>query len=210
MTRAELLGLLNLSEELIAAGRPNRSGRRITPTSVTVHNTSNDNVGADAAAHSRFVRQTGFYMHNGRQNWVSWHYSVDDRRVIRHLPIREEAFHAGPANRVSLAIEVCMNRGIDQAAADLRAARLVALHLFDLRLGRDDIRTHKSWTGKACPTLLMGQWDRFVDHVMEIRNAITGPPPPADAVAGGPREDFGDTDGIEIDHDALAAALARQ
>jgi len=52
MNRRELGQSLNLSVELIEKGRPNRSGRLISPTYVTIHNTSNDGPGADAGAHN--------------------------------------------------------------------------------------------------------------------------------------------------------------
>ena len=61
MNRQELGQSLNLIEELIAAGRPNRPGSPIAPRFVTIHNTSNTGSKADARAHSRFVRNTGFY-----------------------------------------------------------------------------------------------------------------------------------------------------
>ena len=173
MDRAELLQLINLSEELVPAGQHNRPGTRIAPKFVTIHNTSNANPGADAKAHSRFVRNTGFYMINGKQNWVSWHYTVDDKVALRHVPPTEKAYHAGPANSVSIAMEVCMHQGIDRAAADLRAARLAALLLFDFGLGIAGLRTHQSWTGKNCPQLLIPRWAAFVQQVEGIRRTIT-------------------------------------
>ena len=85
MDRTDLLQLIALSEELVPAGKGNRPGTKIAPKFVTIHNTSNTNPGADARAHSRFVRKTGFYMINGKQNWVSWHYTVDDCPSSEHL-----------------------------------------------------------------------------------------------------------------------------
>ena len=211
MDRSELAALLNLSEELIAAGRPNRPGSKINVSFVTMHNTSNPSPGADARAHSKFVRNTGFYLlENNKKNWVSWHYTVDDTRVIKQLPANEKAYHAGPANSVSIGVEVCMNQGIDRAAADLRAARLAALLLFDFGLTAAALRTHKSWTNKKCPQLLMSHWSGFVKQVEEIRRSITsssfvevpeGPSLDEIAKAG---EVF---DQEDIDHDELAAAL---
>jgi len=213
MDRRELGQLLNLSEELIPSGRQNRPGTRIRPTFITIHNTSNTNAGADAQAHSRFVRNTGYYMHNGKKNWVSWHYSVDDQRVLKHLPVNEKGYHAGPANSVSIGIEVCMHQGIDRTQADLRAARLAAVLLFDFGLGIGGLRTHKSWTGKHCPTLLLSHWSSFVRQVEDIRASITSSDfvQPPDELGVEDVVEAGDVhDDQEIDHDALAAALAVQ
>jgi hypothetical protein len=72
---------------------------------------------------------------------VSWHYTIDDKVVVNHLPLDEEGYHAHEdANMSSIGIEICMNEGIDRAAADLRAARLAAALLYDLRLDADVLK----------------------------------------------------------------------
>ena len=196
-------------QEFIAVGRPNRPGRAIHPTSITMHNTSNTSPGADAKAHSRFVRNTGHYvLRSGRKNWVSWHYTVDDNVAIQHLPNTEMGWHAGPANGSSIGIEVCMHQGINRDLADRRAAALVAKLLRDLGLTRNDIKTHKDWTRKDCPTLLLPQWQAFLALVDDVRSALPPPPmavaPAASrrAVEKAPRlakKDLG-----EIDHHLMA------
>jgi endonuclease G, mitochondrial len=175
MTRTQLLNSIGLIEELIAPGRPNRSGRAITVRYLTIHNTDNTSPGADARAHSRFVRNTGYYtLPSGRRNYVSWHYTVDDARAIRQLPNNERGIHAGAGNGSSIGMEICMHRGINQAAANDRAARLAALLLYDHRLSVDRLRTHQSWTGKRCPSLLIieGRWQAFVETVQNYLSQI--------------------------------------
>ena len=174
MKRGELGASLNLEIELIPDGRPNRPGVPITIKKITVHNTSNTGRGADAASHSNWVRNTGYYEINGRRNYVSWHYTVDDQRVIKQLPISEMGWHAGRrGNSLSIGIEICMHQGIDQEAAFDRASRLIAALLYDLNLGIEDVVTHKYWTGKNCPVLLLqGQkWEEFKD---KIRSYLEG------------------------------------
>lgn len=175
MDRTELGRSLNLSVEMIPTGRPNRSGRQIAATHLTVHNTSNTNRGANAKAHSRFVREKGFYvLPSGKTNHVSWHYTVDDTRVIKHLPVNERAIHAGNGNGVSLGIEICMHAGIDQNAANERAARLIAVLMHDLKIPKANIRSHKSWTGKSCPTLLLSKFDGFRERAAAICDGLEG------------------------------------
>lgn len=164
MNPKELLQSVNLREELIASGRKNRPGTKIRPASITIHNTDNTARGADARAHSSFVRNTGYYMLDGKKHWVSWHYTVDDNQAIRQLPDNEAAYHAGSAaNAASIAMEICMNRGINQPIADDRAARLAAWLLHINGLGIQDMVPHKKWTGKNCPSLLLppGKWRAF-------------------------------------------------
>lgn len=173
MTREEFLQQLNETQEFIPTTQHNRPGTKINPTHITIHNTDNSDRGADAAAHSKFVRNTGFYtLPSGKKDWVSWHFTVDDSRTIQQLPIDEEAFHAKNGNATSIAIEVCMNAGIDQAAAFLRAARLTALLLFDhATLDISRVVPHMAWTGKKCPVLLLdggvlgSKWKAFIDQV---------------------------------------------
>ncbi len=169
---------LNLREEFIAEGKHNRPGTIIRPTHVTIHNTDNDSPGADAPAHSGFVRKTGFYMLNGSKHWVSWHFTVDDKVAIKHLPLNELAYHAGPGNGVSVAIEICMNQGIDQAAANERAALLTAGLLNSLNVAIDNVVPHKKWTGKICPHLLLdhealgAKWTAFIDLVRQFQASL--------------------------------------
>lgn len=176
LRRGELGASLNLEVEMIAEGRPNRPGTPITVEKITIHNTANPNRGADAKAHSNWVRNTGFYETRSedeqgnvvaKKNFVSWHYTVDDKRVIKHLPISEKGWHAGRGNSLSLGIEICMHEGIDQPQAFDKAARLTAVLLYDLHLSVEDVVTHKHWTGKHCPTLLLeGQeWKIFLAKI---------------------------------------------
>lgn len=173
---------IEVTRELIDPGRRNRPGTPLKPTSVTIHNTDNPRRGANAKAHSRFVRETGFYILNGKEHWISWHYVVDDQFIIQQVPVNERAWHAGPANASSVAVEICMNSDLDANRAYDNAAALVATLVTDLGLGPDDIVTHQSWTGKDCPTVLLGgdRWQQFLrlvgGHVRSpgIAPAVTG------------------------------------
>lgn len=181
---------LNLSIELVGAGRPNRPGQTIRPTHVTIHNTDNDDPGADAKAHSKFVRNTGFYIDdNGRRHDVSWHFTVDDSRTIQQVPMDELGYHAKSGNGKSLGIEICMHRGIDQQNANDRAALLVAALMKELRIDIQHVVTHKKWTGKICPSKLLNddqegaRWTAFKTRVADFAAELAKPgaPPLLDA-----------------------------
>lgn len=64
-TRGELGRSLMLSISHIPQGRSNRSGSPLQPKYITVHNTDNSSIGADAEAHANFLSKTGYYIHNG-------------------------------------------------------------------------------------------------------------------------------------------------
>ncbi len=162
MTHEEAIRKLNITVDLIPAGLSNRPGTRITPTHITIHNTANSDPGADAAMHARYVKGP-----DARRRKVSWHFTVDDKRVFKHLPSNEKAFHAGSGNGRSVAIEVCENKGIDKAACIDRAALLTAVMMEAYNIPRERVVPHKSWTGKDCPRVLLrepGGFDAFRDR----------------------------------------------
>lgn len=181
MTRDEFAALINLTADLIPAGKQNRPGQALVPQFITVHNTDNTDPGAHARAHAKFLKNVGFYTYNGVKKWVSWHFTVDDENAIRHLPLGERGIHAqNGGNAKSFGIEICMNPETDRAVADLRAARLVALLMYDHDLDLDSVVPHRKWYNKNCPRLLMdsqanpGQkWNKFKDLVKTEFEKIT-------------------------------------
>lgn len=141
---------LSIEVDLISPEASNRPGRRLIPTHVTLHNTDNSSPGADARAHGRYVKGA-----DARARKVSWHYSVDDVRVVQHVPDVEVAWHAGSGNSRSIAIEICHHVGIDQAAANDRAALLTAVLMKTHNIAAEAVVPHQHWTGKNCPRLLL-------------------------------------------------------
>jgi N-acetylmuramoyl-L-alanine amidase CwlA len=67
---------LNIVQDFIPAGNSNRPGRKLTPTAITIHNTDNDSVGANAAAHAKYQKGA-----DARKREVSWHFTVDGTRL---------------------------------------------------------------------------------------------------------------------------------
>jgi N-acetylmuramoyl-L-alanine amidase CwlA len=107
---------------------------------------------------------------DARARNVSWHYTADDVRVVQHLPDDEVGWHAKSGNSKSLGVEICQHAGIDQAAANARAALLIAVLLKRHGLGIDAVVSHKFWTGKQCPRVILesaGGFQSFVDLVSQ-------------------------------------------
>lgn len=157
LTLADAYARLNMQTLLLSKDAPNRSGVTIKPQYVTIHETDNEADGADAMAHSRYMAGA-----DARARKVSWHFSVDTTKVIKHLPTTEKAWHAGTAegNNKSVGIEICVNRGgTFYAAACDRAALLAAVLLDSWDFGVDRLRQHENWSGKDCPShLRAGDW----------------------------------------------------
>ncbi|MBM6622684.1 peptidoglycan DD-metalloendopeptidase family protein [Micrococcaceae bacterium RIT802] len=129
-------------------------------TSITVHETANTDVGADAQAHADL--QT-----NGTVRQASWHITVDDVEAIRSFPNTAQCWHAGTdeGNRNSVAVEICVNADGDYDKAFKIAAATVADLRQELGLGRDEVLQHHAWTGKDCPNQMRaaGRWQEFLD-----------------------------------------------
>ena len=146
---------MNIRPDLISHNRPRT---RLSPTSVTVHNTGNPNTTA---------QNNRDFFANHPQARVSYHWVVDDIHAIQCIPENEIAWHAGAvANGQSLGVGVCeFADHRRQAEANSNAAKLIAqiLRRYGWRL--DQITTHKAWTGKNCPSQLLPMWQRFLSLV---------------------------------------------
>lgn len=136
----------------------NRPRTKMAPTSITIHNTGNPN--STALANRE-------YFQNTPSAQVSAHWVVDDTHALRCVPEDEVAWHAGTkANRSSIGIEVCeFTDPGRQAKANDNAANLVARILKRNGLHLETITTHKAWTGKQCPRLLLPMWSQFLAMV---------------------------------------------
>lgn len=169
----------------IPRGNHNRPGHPMVPRYITIHETSNYNVGANAEMHRRFVNQGG-----GSGN-VSWHFTVDDSEIVEHLPTTENGWHAGDGgsgtgNRESIGIELCVNADGDFTATRALAARLVARLMETRNIPIERVVQHNHWSGKNCPLIIRrdGLWDGFIQSVRAIterdpQQPEPGPPHPS-------------------------------
>ena len=141
-----------------------RPANAMSPTSITIHETGNKRVGADAKAHTN-------YIDNMKGQSVSWHFTVDDKEIYQELPINENAWHAGDGgngegNRTSIAIEICINEDGDFEKAKENAKKLVQYLMRET--GIKTVVPHKHWSGKQCPRQILAEgWDKFHSWLME-------------------------------------------
>ena len=169
---------LSIVVDLVPRGNSNRPGTPLHPTKITIHNTDNDDPGADAKAHCRYMKGA-----DAQQRQVSWHFTVDDHSIYQSLPVDEVGWHAGTheGNAASIGIEICQNDGIDHDAANDLAARLTALMLHELGIGLNgNVVQHHDWSGKDCPMLLRHPatgWTSFLGKVATYHGAVAAAPP---------------------------------
>ena len=179
MTRYELGQSLGLQEDLIPEANLNRPGHQLLPKEIAIHNTDNTDPGADASAHARHLINN-----HGDSGYgpTSWHYTVDDSQIIKHLPLGEVGYHAyASGNAISVGIEICMNSdGVWESAVD-RTARLVAALCFDFGWEISQIKQHndyprKDGSVKNCPSKMREEagatWVNFIslaqDYLVQV------------------------------------------
>ena len=168
---------LNIVQDFIPVDRSNRPGKRLLPTAITIHNTDNVDLGANAAAHAQYLKSD-----DARKRKISWHFTVDDRNVYQSLPINEIGRHTGSkkGDAASIGIGICMNVDLDVPAAYRRAALLAAVLSFQngIKLPKR-IFQHYDWSGKNCPRVLRDApngWQDFVSQILRFREKLTNVP----------------------------------
>lgn len=173
MKLEEAFARLNIIVDLIPGRSSNRPGTPLQPTFITIHNTSNADPVADALMHAVYIKGD-----DARRRKVSWHFTIDDTRCVKHLPTNEVAWHAGPGNTQSIAIEVCQHQGINQAEAISRASLLTAVLMSFYGIDAGHVVPHHFWTGKDCPEVILrqpGGFDAFRRQAQDVLMQLVQP-----------------------------------
>lgn len=159
---------VNLKQDLVPKGTHGRKVvRRMTPRYITIHSTQNFT--ADAARHSLALKRGALRAPKrkggNRTGYLIWHFTVDDRVALQHMPTNEQGEHAdfdGPGNRYSIGIEMCEHRGSDLNATIDRTARLTALLMHRHNIPLNRVVPHYHWPRrgvsqphKNCPHFLL-------------------------------------------------------
>ena len=159
---------VNLKVDLVSKGT---HGRRVVrpmkPRYITIHSTQN--YSADAWRHSLALKRGALRSPKrrggNRIGYLIWHFTVDDKVAIQHMPTSEQGEHAdfdGPGNRYSVGIEMCEHRGCNRSATIERTAKLTAKLMHDHGIPLSRVVPHYHWprrgkspAHKNCPHFLM-------------------------------------------------------
>lgn len=153
---------MQLTKMLLPSSKYNiKSPYSMNPTRIVVHNTAND---ASAMAEISYMI--------GNNNQVSFHYAVDDYRVVQGIEENRNAWHSGDGNgkgnRQGIAIEICYSKsgGDKFIKAEENAVELIVSILKRYGWGIDRVTKHQDYSRKYCPhrTLDMG-WERFLNQI---------------------------------------------
>lgn len=170
---------MEIIENLAPTHLPNIPNLPMDPEYITVHNTGNRNKGANAELHARYLNNGS----GGRS--ASWHYSVDDKQIIQHIPDNRNAWAAtdgyyGTGNRKSIHIEICENIDSDMKKAEENAIELINFLMVKHNIPIMKVVPHKKWyPAKYCPRHILPRWDEFIkavkrgSHVEQVKSIET-------------------------------------
>lgn len=158
---------MRITQNIIPKNRNNRPGFSMVPEYITIHDTANPN--ATAIAHGNYLAKNSI----AEKLPASWHFTVDDKDIVQHLPLYESGYHTGdgngPGNRKSIGIEICeFTDANKRSGAEKMATQLTAYLAGKLAIPLSGIVQHYHWTGKNCPRVLRGRpggWDNFIKDV---------------------------------------------
>ncbi len=175
---------VRLKVDLVPKGTHGRRVvRPMSPRYITIHSTQNWT--ADAARHSLALKRGALRAPKrrggNRIGYLIWHFTVDDKVAIQHLPTSEQGEHAdfdGPGNRYSIGIEMCEHRGSSRAATVERTAKLAAVLMKKHGIPLKNVVPHYHWPrrgasppNKNCPHFLLdngrpgAKWRAFQGRV---------------------------------------------
>ncbi len=151
---------------LIPEGKKGRPGKQRKIMYIVIHETDNQDVGADAANHANFLN-------NVSEDYTSWHYTVDDHEIYHHVPDNEVAWHAGDqqtlpgGNMNGIGVELCVNPGNDFEKTFQNAAKLTAYLIDAYDLTIDAVKQHGDFMWKNCPATI-----RDTNRTQEFKDTV--------------------------------------
>lgn len=130
---------------------------------ITIHQTGNTSVGANAEAHARFIN-------NGSSE--TWHYTVDDSKIVQHYNDKVRCWHAGnrQGNYESIGVELCINSDGNYGKTLDLAVKLINHLMSTHNIPISKVVQHNHWSGKPCPKQLRNSykgisWNAFIGTV---------------------------------------------
>ncbi len=168
VSSSQMLREVNLKADMVRNGTHGRKVlRRMSPRYITIHSTQNYT--ADAYKHSLALKNGALRSPKTRTGnrigYLIWHFTVDDKVAIQHMPTNEQGEHAdfhGPGNRLSIGIEMCEHRGSSRSATIERTAKLAAVLMKKHRIPLSHVVPHYHWPRKGrspahknCPHFLL-------------------------------------------------------
>jgi N-acetylmuramoyl-L-alanine amidase len=153
---SQLMRQVNLKQDFVRNGTHGRRVKRsMNPRYITIHSTQNWT--ADAWQHSKALKNGALRARKrsggNRIGYLIWHFTVDDKVAVQHMPTNEQGEHAdfnGPGNNYSIGIEMCEQRGSNRSATLDRTAKLAAYLMVKNNIPLKNIVPHYHWPRHGC------------------------------------------------------------
>lgn len=162
----ETIASLPVITELLPEGSTARPGILREIKFLVIHETGNEEAGADAAAHNDYIKR------EAATHELAWHYTVDDKVIYHHMPDNEAARHTGDpeGDGGGIGIELCVNKDGSYDLAFKNAAVLCAYLIDSYDLDPGEIYRHSDFGGENCLKIMdqTGRWDEFKALVRDI------------------------------------------
>jgi N-acetylmuramoyl-L-alanine amidase len=188
---------MEIREQLIPLGHPNRPSIKIIPIAVVIHYTANDSPTADDISHASWVARkykkinntvyeydgiTKFYF--GSAQWF-----IDDNSATLTIPTNEVAWACGDRNlpydngykgQTKVAYEVFNNRqnyltinyelcvNGDWDKTCENSIEIIAKDMFSYNISVDRIYRHFDLTNKICPKPFVDDYDAWLNYKNKI------------------------------------------
>lgn len=148
---------------------------KITPEYIVIHDTANEDEGANVAMHERYW---------SRPVGTSAHYIVDDGRAVQLLENNWRGWHTGVLftkhpkmpqvrNSNSIGIEICVNKDGNFDKSFKNAVALTKYLMVELNIDANHVVTHDDATGKGCPHKMLEEnpqyWKTFKEEISKVK-----------------------------------------
>ena len=161
---------LNIKQEFIS-NKKSRPRIPMQPKYIVIHTTGNRSKGANARMHANYLKNV--------DREISWHYTVDDKEAIQHIPTDEVAWHAGDGNgkgnMQGIGIEMCVNQDGNYHATIQNT--LALCHSLLTEYPNLELLKHQDCSGKYCPRELLDNyegydWNWFCNNFNSIKEKV--------------------------------------
>lgn len=168
MSTSRMMREVRLKVDMVPKGTHGRKVvRPMRPRYITIHSTQNYTSGAErhSLALKRGALRSPKTRTGNRIGYLIWHFTVDEKMAIQHMPTSEQGEHAdfgGPGNLYSIGIEMCEERGSNLRATVDRTAKLTAVLMKSKGIPLKNVVPHYHWPrrgkrppNKNCPHFLL-------------------------------------------------------
>ena len=147
---------MKILEKHISKNLPCYTNIKFNPKYITIHETEIGILDNEEYKNVDYYYSLLANPQRGREK-VGYHFLVDDTNAYEFIPSNIVTFHTGTVegNYNSIGIERCVYTGINHMNAIILQARLTAFLMKKYNIPIENVRTHKSWSGKECPARLL-------------------------------------------------------